>query len=122
MIPNVVALLTLTAKFPFNLSAKELKIIAEEMWLVKWEDFQANASAKDMLELIEKQAWNIANKEFDKVDVTIENEDLNENKSKTPIVVTPVKRNGKIYKKGDKIDYFDWMEKLINDWIIKLID
>jgi len=113
-----------------NLSAKDLKKIAEWMWLVKWEDFQVNASKKDMLVLIESQnndggtnielekiAEKTAKKESKKIELTIENTGTDNNLKYE--IITPIKRNGKILKKWDSVEYFDWVKWLIKDWIIK---
>jgi len=108
-----------------TLSAKELKKIAEWMWLVKWEDFKTNASKNDMLKLISSQnndeSSNVIKEDTDKPDekiiTTIDNTEIDNDGEYT--VVTPVKRNGTILVKWDSIEYFDWIEKLIKDWIIK---
>lgn len=150
-----------------KMSAKDLKIVAEWMGLVKWEDFQGNASAKEMLALIGSkenkeapwedqfnealdfikkctnlevldwltyedqalvnaivdrrivlnEAKKTAEKEAKKIDLTIENK----GKDNKYEVVTPVKRNGKILVKWDSIEFFEWIESLIKDWIVKKI-
>jgi len=110
-----------------NLTAKELKVIAEEMWLVKWEDFQTNSSIKEMLELIKNQNNDDSSDNPDVDNEPIEDNSLDEDTNLDESldedseykVITPIKRNGKILNKWDSVEYFKWIEWLIEDWIIE---
>lgn len=104
-----------------TLSAKELKVIAESMWLVKWEDFKANASKDDMLELIENQSNDDNSNDTPKevITETIKEDTVEENHCVEYAVVTHVKRNGKLLKKWDSIDYFDGIETLVAEWVVE---
>ncbi len=114
-----------------KMSAKDLKKVAESMWLVKWEDFKSNASAKDMLELINSQNNDDSSDDITDIpenksgsdgsdpsdkELIIENEEIDNEYE----VVTPVKRNGKLLKKWNNIKYFEWIDSLIKDWIVKI--
>ena len=149
-----------------KMSAKDLKVVAEWMWLVKWEDFKTNASAKEMLVIIEsfenkeapledqfdealtfiekcenQEVLNWLTYENDVLIKAIENRTTLLEKAKETIkteskkivltvkdkgtdneykVVTPIKRNGKLLKKWDNLEYFKWIESLIEDWIIEI--
>jgi len=97
-----------------KLSAKELKIIAESMWLEKWKDFKANASVEEMLKVIESNNENNNDeKELEEIDEEIEEIDNNVFEVKSNL-----KKDWKVFKKWDKIKFFKWIEKLIEDWII----
>ena len=88
-----------------TLEAKDLKVIATEMWL----EFNKNAWKDKMLELIQSPNNDESTSEKESNNISGEYE-----------VVTPVKRDGEYYKPWDNIEYFEWVEKLIEDWIIRL--
>lgn len=113
-----------------TLSAKELKVIAKEKGL----EFNPNASAKDMLEIISKAEnpkWeetpeaeeNTPNPTEDKEDEEIEDEETPEaeeiEKEKISwefTVITPIKRNWKTLKAWQTI-FFDEIDKEVEQLI-----
>lgn len=108
-----------------NLTAKELKVIAKEKGL----EFKANASAKEMLELLNTP--NLPNSDDD---LSLEDEKIDDKedtekaeiekpiKSWEYIVITPIKKDWKKYNKWDKIFFEkinEEVKNLIADEIIK---
>ncbi len=105
-----------------NLTAKELKVIATEMWL----QFNKNASAKEMIEIIDNAkpiVWTEAK------DLTEINDDIidtpdesNESEKLEFEVITPIKMSGVLYKKGEKIIFeknTQEVKNLLRDKVIK---
>lgn len=81
-----------------SMSARELKELAETMWLVKWEDFQANASAKDMIEIIESHKED-ENSDSDQV------EDENSDSDSEKELFTQEQMDSSILSETDKISW-----------------
>ena len=92
-----------------NLTPKELKNLAKEKWLEEWKDYQKNYSKNQMIELL-KDEWEIE-----------EIEELKDEWEKKYKVISNLKRNWKLYKKWDKIDFFEWIEKLVKDEVIETL-